>query len=191
MIYFLQVRGGGPIKIGAAIDVAARVKKLQCACPYDLELLGCIKGSRRQEKRLHRKFSFLRLRGEWFSPGPTLLRYITKKAVNLEQLPAAPESRKMTGHVNFFLSAEQDEVLNRCAAVAGVSVSQVLRDMVSFGCLLDKEPLARAWYETKVLGKPLTRKLVRSLNQDDNIDSKVLLVDVDQFAWDGERLCQR
>lgn len=74
MIYFIQMNDDGPIKIGVANDLSARLSNLQCGNPYPLKLLGCLTGGYKKEKELHEQFKEHRMRGEWFHPSEELLR---------------------------------------------------------------------------------------------------------------------
>lgn len=73
-IYFLQT---GPfVKIGHAKDVATRVHQLTEASPYPAQLLGAIPGQRQHEVAMHRRWSALCHRGEWFHATTELLDWI-------------------------------------------------------------------------------------------------------------------
>ena len=63
-VYFIALHE--VIKIGVAGDVADRVSALQVGCPYELKLLGSIKGGPRAETALHAALGIYRVRGEWF-----------------------------------------------------------------------------------------------------------------------------
>lgn len=76
LVYFVQCRETGVIKIGTSTDVSRRVAVLASQSNRDLQLLGTRSGGRAEERRLHRKFSKLRLRGEWFRETPELLAEI-------------------------------------------------------------------------------------------------------------------
>jgi len=67
-VYFAQVVPDGPIKIGIADDPRQRLRDLQCACPYELVLVGHVPAPVGLERFLHRAFAAHRLRGEWFEP---------------------------------------------------------------------------------------------------------------------------
>lgn len=75
-VYFIQAGEDGPVKIGTAEDVAARLSELQTGSPAPLQLLGYVSGGRADEQMLHRRFAALRMRGEWFSPAPELIDFI-------------------------------------------------------------------------------------------------------------------
>ena len=74
-VYFIQ-SADGPIKIGSASDVNARLGSLQTGSPEKLTLLGAIEGGEARERELHQQFAATRLRGEWFAPSAALLRLI-------------------------------------------------------------------------------------------------------------------
>lgn len=65
-VYFIQARGGGPIKIGYSANPEKRLAALQTASPYDLAILAIRPGSRDDEAALHDRLSAHRLRGDWF-----------------------------------------------------------------------------------------------------------------------------
>lgn len=67
-VYFIEAVGLGRVKIGLAADVKKRCSQLQVASPTTLALLGVVGTDdvRRLEVDLHRRFSALRDRGEWF-----------------------------------------------------------------------------------------------------------------------------
>lgn len=79
-VYFLQMivpeEQPAWIKIGFARNPLARMWLLQTGCPYILRPLGWFPGTRLHEKELHRIFSELRFRGEWFYPKQQLLESI-------------------------------------------------------------------------------------------------------------------
>ena len=62
-------------------SIGSRMAEIQFMCPDRLELIGCIRGAgQKDEKALHRKFSHLRLHGEWFEPARELLNFIATEA---------------------------------------------------------------------------------------------------------------
>lgn len=82
-IYFISCdRPLFPIKIGFALDVRVRLKALQGAMPWPLQLLFAMEGDMDKERELHQQFARLRMEGEWFARGHELLEYIDQvKAV--------------------------------------------------------------------------------------------------------------
>ncbi len=76
MIYFVRCAARNAIKIGMAEDPSKRLRALQTACPDPLEMLGTVPGERKQEKEFHRKFTHLRILGEWFRADQDLIETI-------------------------------------------------------------------------------------------------------------------
>lgn len=66
MIYFVRSMGTPFIKIGTAVDVAARIKALQTGHPHELRVQAVIPGSFATEKGLHQLFESSLHNGEWF-----------------------------------------------------------------------------------------------------------------------------
>lgn len=76
-IYYVQPKSGGLIKIGyTSKKVELRVSELQTGCPDQLVILGQEEGDERKEADLHKKFSHLRVTGEWFRPSIELMRHV-------------------------------------------------------------------------------------------------------------------
>lgn len=67
-IYFIQAESGGPIKIGYASDLAARLAGLQTSHPDQLRLLATVQGTAAEEAQLHSLLEPHCARGEWFHP---------------------------------------------------------------------------------------------------------------------------
>lgn len=63
-VYFIS--DGTHIKIGKANDPCQRVRELQTANPFVLEMLGVTQGGHKLEFRLHDLLAEFRLQGEWF-----------------------------------------------------------------------------------------------------------------------------
>jgi hypothetical protein len=76
-LYFIQAESG-LIKIGQSENPHARLKALQQGTAETLALLKIIPPSptRLTERQIHQKFQHLRVRGEWFRPGPELIDFI-------------------------------------------------------------------------------------------------------------------
>ena len=79
------IRAGGPIKVGVAKDVAARLSTLQTGNPYRFELLYVIPGGQDLEWQLHRRIESDRMEGEWFDGPlvPDFLEFIANLAVKM------------------------------------------------------------------------------------------------------------
>lgn len=76
-VYFIQEGHDGPIKIGCARYVSARLSQLQMGNWKRLQVLGVIPGaSKTVERDWHRRFASIRVFGEWFAPTVELLQAI-------------------------------------------------------------------------------------------------------------------
>lgn len=76
-IYFATCdRDDFPVKIGWALDVAARIRGIQTAMPWPAVVLATCWGPISRERQFHRKFRKQRLQGEWFTRTPELLAFI-------------------------------------------------------------------------------------------------------------------
>lgn len=75
-IYFIQAKGGGPIKIGLSRNPQMRLRTIQMSHPEKLVLRRVIPVHDgtiyRAEKQVHKMFAEYRLRGEWFRAAPEL-----------------------------------------------------------------------------------------------------------------------
>ena len=66
---------GGPlVKLGWALDPQSRLKRLQTGHPSVLTLFAFYPGGRGLEAALHKEFSDLRVRGEWFDDSEGMIR---------------------------------------------------------------------------------------------------------------------
>ena len=72
-MYLIQC--GDYVKIGVARSLGKRLMGLQCGTPYDLKLLGAVRGDYALERELHRKFEMHAHRGEWFINHPEILEW--------------------------------------------------------------------------------------------------------------------
>lgn len=53
-------------KIGYSVNPHKRISAIQTGCPYPIEIIAIVKGSREMEKALHRKYVMYKTSGEWF-----------------------------------------------------------------------------------------------------------------------------
>ena len=68
-VYLIRESWRGLVKIGVAHNPASRFRDLQNSCPQELVIIGLIPvdNAARLERKLHKRFSKKRYRGEWFS----------------------------------------------------------------------------------------------------------------------------
>lgn len=71
MVYLIQ--SGKYLKIGYAENLMSRLKAYDTHNP-DYQLLGVIDGDKTVEKEIHNKFSYLRVKGEWFQDSKEIRR---------------------------------------------------------------------------------------------------------------------
>jgi hypothetical protein len=74
--YFIQAGEGGPVKIGSATNVAARLKHLQVSNSSKLRILA--KTKLVSEADAHALFADAHIRGEWFEPSEFIMNFATK-----------------------------------------------------------------------------------------------------------------
>lgn len=74
VVYFF--RSGPFIKIGTTTKLKHRLQNVQTSHPTPLVLVGSLKGDKRLERELHRRFASLRVNGEWFREVDDLAVYI-------------------------------------------------------------------------------------------------------------------
>jgi Meiotically up-regulated gene 113 len=91
-LYFVSAKCEGfPIKIGITTTRELRFTALQCALPYDLEVLAMVEVEDAiAERKMHSAFASSRLRGEWFKRTSELLAAI-------DRLLAAQIGSKLSG----------------------------------------------------------------------------------------------
>ena len=77
MIYFVE--SNGRIKIGHTENLAARMGKLASDCPWPPKLLGVTDGGVEYEDHLHKRFSHVRVHGEWFLDCPEIRLEVRKR----------------------------------------------------------------------------------------------------------------
>lgn len=78
LVYFIAAGEGGPIKIGLAVDPAARIYSAQVFNHEKLILLATVTGGRSAEREYHRRFEAHRIHGEWFRRCPDILAEIAR-----------------------------------------------------------------------------------------------------------------
>jgi len=66
-LYFIQGENGGPVKIGVSENVNQRLAQHQIGSPIKLVIIYTRFGSsKKEETKIHKKYSALHLHGEWF-----------------------------------------------------------------------------------------------------------------------------
>ena len=84
--YVYVLRCGDHVKIGYSTNMMARLRQFQTHAPDYVHLIVMMRGDRRYEKELHRRFSDHRVRGEWFTLEvlPGIFDLIEQESLNRE-----------------------------------------------------------------------------------------------------------
>jgi hypothetical protein len=119
MIYF--VKCASRVKIGFSEKPKLRVVKIATDSPFPCRIMGVMEGTLLDEADIHRKFSHLRTRGEWFELSEDLIEFITTNATHETVAEFKPRSKLET-----YLRTKKltDEAFG---ALVGLSQSQVSR----------------------------------------------------------------
>jgi hypothetical protein len=91
MIYFIRHGADGPVKIGTADNVPARLHTLQAGSPVKLVIVRTTPGGALQEAELHRHYQHLAIHREWFDWCDTMLTIEPSKIAFALAAPKAAE----------------------------------------------------------------------------------------------------
>lgn len=80
VVYFIQPRDGGRIKIGTTRNLKQRLADLNLASPIELIVRGTVRGGKELERKLHERFDSFRAHSEWFEPDQSILDWIASNA---------------------------------------------------------------------------------------------------------------
>ena len=76
VVYFLQPKEGGNIKIGFTRTLYKRFNEIEACSPLLLKIILVIGGPKSLEERLHLKFRKHRVHYEWFKPHDDILNFV-------------------------------------------------------------------------------------------------------------------
>ena len=76
--YVYAIAAGDLVKIGWSSDPARRCDKIRADNGNEVRLLGAIKATTTDEKRLHRLMASERLTGEWFKRGRLVEHFLSR-----------------------------------------------------------------------------------------------------------------
>ena len=77
----------GKVKIGITRDILRRLSQLRHGSPNPMSLIWLIHGDKRTEQALHKRFSEVRQRGEWFDVSEDMRGFLASR-VNSPMRPA-------------------------------------------------------------------------------------------------------
>jgi T5orf172 domain len=79
VVYFVSTKQNqNLIKIGYTTNLASRLRSLRTSSPDELQIHLVIPGSREDEQKLHRQFSSLHIRREWFKRAQAIDDFIAR-----------------------------------------------------------------------------------------------------------------
>lgn len=87
VVYFIQGRRYGPVKIGTAdgARVKNRLSELQTGNPERLSIIRTVRGGRALEQEIHDLLAIYRLAGEWFAPDARVLALVGQLPNSMER----------------------------------------------------------------------------------------------------------
>jgi hypothetical protein len=91
VIYFVRSGHAGPIKIGCSCNPDERIKSLCTATSWPIERMALMEGGPFLERQLHKRFAHLRIRGEWYDPGPDLIDFVQREGEPWTAVESVPE----------------------------------------------------------------------------------------------------
>lgn len=95
-VYFAQADRTGEIKIGFSTNVHNRLYLLGNQRWATMTLLGWVQGGPKVEREMHQKFAEFALGGEWFSPAPELLEFISTSTRHDEPIDVLSKYGRIT-----------------------------------------------------------------------------------------------
>lgn len=113
MVYFIKSEMLGLIKIGYCTDgkFKSRFCQLRVSSPDNLLLMGLIsEADRNYEKSLHVRFKYLRVRGEWFSPGEDLVNFINQNKEDCDEMLQKAKIRELKESISKTFERRQQEL---------------------------------------------------------------------------------
>ncbi len=91
-VYMIQAGGnGGPVKLGHG-DPYKRRAGLQVGNHLELRIIRVFHGGMKEERQLHRLFSDLEIRGEWYSFSKAMLGDVGLTEVTMASIMPPPKS---------------------------------------------------------------------------------------------------
>jgi hypothetical protein len=98
MIYFAQRPSGGPVRTGILTGPATQSDDCRTELDPSFRMLAVVEGGIEEWRALLRRFSHLKVGGDWLRPGPDLLDFIAREgtyresAERRETIPGCPGS---------------------------------------------------------------------------------------------------
>lgn len=141
IIYFIQAGEDGAIKIGLTSNILTRIISFRTHQEKALFIRRLVPGNLMREREIAQKFDHLRIRGEWFSPGPDLVEYINSledENISLEDADTENGLRVKYGgradatrEFRFFLPKEIYPIFEQMAKEAEQSPAYLARHIIA------------------------------------------------------------
>lgn len=144
-VYFVLAPSAKAVKIGITTDIPARINAIRAVSPVEIELLREIPANVETERQLHKKFSHLRMHGEWFRYEAELQAAIASGEIEAIQVQRRKhivvKEREIPLWLFFHELMRQPEVRSRAnlARRMGVGTSIVSRWRSTRGWMSDDE----------------------------------------------------
>lgn len=99
-VYVIHAIGTNRIKIGHTTDLKGRLRGLQTAAPYPLQMLANWPGTKARERRVHRYLNQFRKVGEWFEVPPFTVGYQIWQLVTKGDVTGEVKDQYATGKLS-------------------------------------------------------------------------------------------
>lgn len=141
MIYAIQ--SGEFVKIGFSDTPNKRLRAIQVSSPVKCILLGVMEGTMGTEDLIHKRFSSIRVQGEWFRLTPELKAWIGSQMQPVEQPDPAPKQEKIgnsSRRVSVRVDPDSVAFVNQYATENDLTISESIR--IALDRLFKSEPTA-------------------------------------------------
>lgn len=130
MVYFVQPKNGGSIKIGWTRDLTRRWTALEKEFGEELVVLRVVEGDREHEQALHKRFAKHRIgKTEHFIPAKALLKYINSPNAKEASGPVAPRKTRYEGLVGVKVNCGVAHRLRMIAKMRKTTVAELFEEI--------------------------------------------------------------
>lgn len=154
MVYLIICDESKTCKIGYSGDPDTRLIGIQGSRTTPLRLHAVISGDMKQEKAIHKKFSHLRLSGEWFTIDSSILKYFDQRKLefykDMVKKPGRPPASIKTTRRVLYLPEHYDKTN---AEIVAILLSQ------KEGATVEAKPTSQVFNEAWVLVEKVFSKV--------------------------------
>jgi len=123
MVYFIGNVEKQLVKIGHSVNIEKRITALRTGFPYKLNILKVVSGDYYIERKLHDKFKYLRLEGEWFELNNDLLNFINLSEEDILEEISHSKHIWFKGH-GYMLNESLEELYNK--GISNIDIAKTL-----------------------------------------------------------------